>query len=24
MVKERLVHDPLQIGVATMLAMAVK
>jgi len=24
LVKERLVHDPLQIGVATMLAMAVK
>jgi len=24
MVRERLVHDPLQIGVATMLAMAVK
>ena len=23
-VRERLVHDPLQIGVATMLAMAVK
>ena len=24
LVKERLVHDPLQIGVATMLAMAIK